>query len=119
MRLMDVKSAHYAYVVARAIEMRGGSTEGIKVTITCPECDQPTNYWGATDTGDHLVLALPNGQHMLLIGCEGYWIVDPGSVGLDRGNWTDTDGTTPTGTPRTCGHPGLVEDGRCNLGHGN
>lgn len=83
MRLMDVKSAHYAYVVARAIEMRGNSTEGLHVTTRCPECDQVTNYWGSTDTGDHLVLGLVDGTHMLLIGCEGYWIVDPGSVGLD------------------------------------
>lgn len=104
MRLLDVKDAHYAYCVARAIEMRG--TEGIKMTTTCPECDQVTNYWGTTDTGDHLVLALSDGTHMLLIGCEGYWVVDPGSVGLDRGNWTDQSGNSPDGTTQLCGHEG-------------
>jgi hypothetical protein len=60
-------------------------------TPTCPEC-------GATPGGDGLVVA-DSGDHAhvvlrgaVILGCEGYFVVDPAAVGLDRGQWEDWRG---------------------------
>lgn len=34
------------------------------------------------------------------------------------GTTDDHTSTVAAGTPRTCGHPGMIEDGRCDKGHG-
>jgi hypothetical protein len=47
----------------------------------CPECAQ------FPDESDYPHISDKEGN--VLIGCEGYWTVDPGKIGLDRGNWDD------------------------------
>jgi hypothetical protein len=67
-------------------------TEAIKVgdpsvtpylTRICPECDEEP----ARSRWPHTVDV--NG--FVLVGCEGYWVVDPNVLGLDRPNWSGDD----------------------------
>lgn len=53
-------------------------------TTVCPECgdeppDEPStgDDWHVTDTAGHV-----------LIGCDGYWVVDPNAVGLTDPAWS-------------------------------
>lgn len=51
------------------------------LTERCPECDQvPTGY----DTHYH---KMHDGN--VIIGCEGYYVIDPAKVGMGSGNWMD------------------------------
>lgn len=51
------------------------------LTERCPECGQvPTG----TDAYYH---KMHDGN--VIIGCEGYYVIDPGLVGLATGNWMD------------------------------
>lgn len=51
------------------------------LTERCPECSQvPTGL-------DQQVHRMHDGT--VIIGCEGYWVIDPGLVGLATGNWMD------------------------------
>jgi hypothetical protein len=57
-------------------------------TATCPECDEPVEGEGLVlcDGGAaaHVVLG-----GSVVLGCEGYWVVDPAPLGLDPGQWED------------------------------
>lgn len=55
-------------------------------TGTCPECDEPVAGEGLIlcdgEAAAHVVLG-----GSVVLGCEGYWIVNPEVLGLDRGQW--------------------------------
>lgn len=99
--LITARTGEYLHRVATAIET--GRSGYLVLTDTCPECNEKIDMF---DTA-HIVIAQhphafdgPNAQAVwVVIGCEGYWVVDPGSVGLDRGQWQDwaslPDDTTP------------------------
>jgi hypothetical protein len=61
----------------------------------CPECDRPA-FLIAGNPEEAAVHTLGHG--LVIVGCEGYWTVDPALVGLERGGWTNTDGETPKPT---------------------
>jgi hypothetical protein len=45
---------------------------------TCPEC----GHSAPPDDGAHVVLG-----NAVVIGCEGYCVIDPNAVGVPRLNW--------------------------------
>jgi hypothetical protein len=47
----------------------------------CPECDYDLD---PNDPEDHVVIG-----SMVVIGCQGYWIVNPNVVGIEKPNWCD------------------------------
>lgn len=50
------------------------------ITGACPECEQcPT-----PDDGEHIMDATGS---FVLVGCEGYWVVNPNVVGISAPNW--------------------------------
>lgn len=60
-------------------------------TNTCPECGAHAYPFGGALTDEHGHFFADSRD--LIIGCEGYWIVRPSSVGLADGMWSDwTDG---------------------------
>ena len=60
------------------------------LTSTCCECDEEII------AGESTVVITADGQfaHLVIegyviIGCEGYWLIDPNLLGLDDPNWDD------------------------------
>lgn len=50
----------------------------------CPEC-------GRYPDDDHVLITV-NNRTCVVIGCEGYWTIDPATIGLPRGNWQADEG---------------------------
>ncbi len=68
-----------AYLDAVAVRGFGALTQHLK--RVCPECGvEPA---GTDEASAH---ALTEDGHVV-IGCEGYWVIDPAAVGLDPGGW--------------------------------
>jgi hypothetical protein len=57
------------------------------LTTVCPECGLDLLEYGEEAQGDHVML----GQ-FVIVGCEGYLIVNPNAVGIFRMNWHDWRG---------------------------
>ncbi len=55
------------------------------MTDVCPECGEQVDEFSE----DHIVDELEDGQQVLLIGCEGFWLINPNMVGIDSPNWQD------------------------------
>jgi hypothetical protein len=67
----------YLAAVIRALMRREPTLESYLSPI-CPECGQIPEQ----GDGDHVVLGAA-----LVIGCEGYWLINPNAVGIHRSNW--------------------------------
>lgn len=50
-------------------------------TNVCPECGE--EIISDDDTDEFHILFWGN----VLIGCEGYWVIDPNELGIDSPNW--------------------------------
>jgi hypothetical protein len=58
------------------------------LTTECPEC--ATKVWRMTDEMQawHFILA-EHGADFVIIGCEGYQVVNPNALGIASPNWDD------------------------------
>jgi hypothetical protein len=55
----------------------------------CPECDElPAGADGLVpcDGGTHAHVVI---DHAVILGCEGFFVIDPAVIGMDRGSWED------------------------------
>lgn len=59
----------------------------------CPECDQSV-YGESFNPAEHWIfLDTKRDELVVVIGCEGYWVVNPVSVGIhDLENWSGIPG---------------------------
>jgi hypothetical protein len=57
-----------------------------RLTIRCPECGDHRGDDSLTYDFDEVHLVH---RGWVVIGCEGYLVIDPQALGLDRGNWQD------------------------------
>lgn len=67
----------------------------VQALMKCPECD--TYAHRLMEAGDtaHVIIKqrIYNNANRykdieyVVVGCEGYWVVDPVTLGLPRGNW--------------------------------
>jgi hypothetical protein len=71
---------------ARAAIHREDPKIGKYLTPTCPECDERP-YDDEGDDGSHIVIS-----GFIVIGCEGYWAINPNALGIDHPNWTNAKG---------------------------
>lgn len=59
----------------------------------CTECDEQADEIVLDDEergyGCHLIAQAPTGDYVVLVGCEGYWIVNPNLLGMIRPEWDD------------------------------
>jgi hypothetical protein len=55
-------------------------------TNTCPECGDHVD--DITDT-EHVVVTLTGDVTAIVVGCEGYFVIDPNLVGIDSDTWQD------------------------------
>ena len=83
----DIK---YVVAVARTADARNRAVWEL-MTSTCPECQRTMT---GLDNDDHLVLRVPGAEHddaqvFVVIGCEGYWVINPNVVGIKCDTWLD------------------------------
>lgn len=87
---VDIRTADYINRVVIAIA-DGTITDGI--ANWCPECDDIADPdWCADNTYAHVTTIAPNGNTVVILGCESYWVIDPHRVGIVDPNWADADG---------------------------
>lgn len=55
----------------------------------CPECQGYAPNVDVIGAWEHEVIRLGTGEAFVAIGCEGYFVVDPSLLGLDKGQWSD------------------------------
>lgn len=83
---LTVKRAEYLLRVAKAAQ--GGSLPLDRTSDGCQECGYQINEWTPDQRAEHIYAKLGD-EEFMVIGCEGYWFVDPTLVGLPRENWQD------------------------------
>src|SRR3954470_19434866 len=72
--------------------------ERVDALMKCPECDFWVHDMTEEQKDQHILITqrIYNNRRKYkdieyaVVGCEGYWIVDPQSLGLPRGNWSPT-----------------------------
>jgi hypothetical protein len=84
--IVNTKAARYLVAVCTALDT-GTLHPDARRTMTCPECDDHVNL---LHDSDHILWDGPGGP-VLIIGCEGYWVINPNLVGIDSPNWTHPD----------------------------
>jgi hypothetical protein len=81
----------YLAAVIKAV-VTEGRTE-IPLTTTCPECGDAVDQFGESERGGphHLVIETTSDTYAVVVGCEGYFVVNPNLVGIDSPMWSDGD----------------------------
>ena len=80
--LIDTPGLAYLNAVAAALT----AGKDLDLTSVCPECgEEPVPH----DNDHMMAMASGNGWiiAVVVVGCEGYWAIDPRSVGIDAPNW--------------------------------
>lgn len=79
------------YAIAASEHIKGHSDKYALVqpylTRVCPECNCSIAW---ADDPDHLTIQDPITDHqVVVIGCEGYWVINPNIIGIPSPNWMD------------------------------
>lgn len=87
---INLREARYILAVVQAIVQETLPVEAR--TNECPECTGTILPADFAAQRDHLVWVSQAGDEVVvIIGCEGYWVVDPALVGIDSPNWQPAD----------------------------
>lgn len=86
---LTVRRAQYLYNVTIAISK--GEIPAAQLYTECLECGYEIDEMELAIGGDHIFARTPQGEAVIVAGCEGYWHIDPASVGMDRDQWTASD----------------------------
>ena len=84
--IISLETADY---LKRAVDTITAGKVEIPLTDTCPECGDKLDSWLAASDEAHLVMQTTSDTYAVLVGCEGYWVINPGLIGLPRGMWQD------------------------------
>lgn len=79
----EMKAARYASAIQYAILTHDTPLPGL--TDTCPECGETVDGWNT----DHILGVDREENVYVIIGCEGYWVIDPKYAMMDNTNWSD------------------------------
>ncbi len=85
------ESAQYMRAVASAIT----ANVDLMTTTMCLDCDKEVGKLGFVASW-HTLTAY-RAQTIVVIGCEGYWHIDPAAVGISSPNWMGTEGVNISG----------------------
>ncbi len=90
MRITE-RLAFYLFAVTTAI----AAGKEVPVTSTCTECERYLGDNAHLWDDEHVMFLMPDGRIVVLVGCEGYMLVDPSAVGLEREGWEPAEHWTP------------------------
>lgn len=91
---LDARLSVYLFKIGQKLHLG----ERVEALMKCPECDRSFNNWDEATEDTHIVIKqrIWNNNrkykdlYYCVVGCEGYWVVDPKTLGLPRGNWWPT-----------------------------
>lgn len=85
-------AAQHEYLTRVYAALIDESGHQLMLTRRCTECSLHV-YGDHFELSAHWVMWDPQNQtHVVVIGCEGYWLVNPASVGLDPQMWLGIEG---------------------------
>lgn len=79
------ETAQYVLAIANMAASKGLPDE--VMTRRCPECGMLMEY---TENDEHIVIPnqWDNATVILVVGCEGYWVIPPDVVGILKPDWS-------------------------------
>jgi hypothetical protein len=92
--MLDSRLSVYLFKIGQKLHRK----ERVEALMKCPECDRSFNRMEEDQRDRHvfIIQRIYNNArkykdiHYVVVGCEGYWVVDPKTLGLPRGNWWPT-----------------------------
>lgn len=92
--MLDARLSVYLFKIGQKLHRR----ERVDALMKCPECDTYAHRMEDDQKDRHVIIVQRifnnNNKYKdleyVVVGCEGYWVVDPKSLGLPRGNWWPT-----------------------------
>lgn len=87
--MADARDLLFLTMVQDAIDK---PVHDVKTTDKCTECDQAIGdqYF---QTADHWYLYdRQRGEHVIVIGCQGYYVINPNAVGINDPKWCGIEG---------------------------
>jgi len=77
-----------AYAEAVDAALQTGKLDG-PLTTRCPECGSDfADLDEAYEDTEHILVATTSDTIAVVVGCEGYFVIDPNLVGIPSPNWT-------------------------------
>jgi hypothetical protein len=77
----------YVAAVTAAIDDPETDTSSLGLRQICTECGEHVEAMTESERAAHVIVE--PFERWIIVGCEGYWLVDPAAVGMVRGNWRD------------------------------
>jgi hypothetical protein len=85
-------AAQHEYLTRVYAALTTESGHDLKLTTSCTECDLEIlddNF----ESSAHWIMWDPfSGKHIVVIGCQGYWLINPASVGITSEFWMGIEG---------------------------
>ena len=85
----NAEMAAYLEAVNATLSKPGHS---VMTTTRCTECDMDLSEMTAETLSHWVMLDAARGEYVVVIGCEGYWLVNPNDVGIHSPNWYGIEG---------------------------
>jgi len=90
--MLDARLSVYLFKIGQMLHQG----KYVPALMKCPECDTLVRDMGPDQVNEHVVIEQRiynnNNKYKIIqyviMGCEGYWVVDPEKLGLPRKNWT-------------------------------
>jgi len=91
---LDARLSAYLFKIGQKLHRK----ERVEALMKCPECDRLVSEMEDHQQDQHVIITqrIYNNNRKykdidyVVVGCEGYWVVDPQTLGLPRGNWWPT-----------------------------
>lgn len=87
---LNIERAEYLLAVAKA--NHDLKIPADRISTSCAECGECIEEMGPQLEVCHVLARFgdaPDGGMFMVMGCEGYWYVDPSLVGIERSGWQD------------------------------
>lgn len=89
--MLDARLSVYLFKIGQKLHKK----ERVEALMKCPECDTKVSRFTSEEADRHIIIQQRiwnNNQQFkdllyVVVGCEGYWVVDPETLGLPRDNW--------------------------------
>lgn len=84
----DQHEGRMAYAEAVDAALQSGRLNDVPLTTRCPECGSDFGDLDeAYEDTEHILTLTTSDTVAVVVGCEGYYVVNPNRVGIDSPNW--------------------------------